>query len=219
MPISGSDIFSLVKRGASGILVPLLLAFAVSGCPGDATLLKLPPPLERLLADRGDPMLKNALLANSPLPFAVIVRFRTPVFPDQAEMLSDAGIPPVETVGKTALIVATAREISSLIESPAVEKIRYLGSQSSLARLHPTLEIGLIRIFEEGREKDPVDLLIRFRSPPDAREERLLTAARFAIVTRAGTTWSVRGTARDLPALLTIEEIIYFEAASKTRVM
>ncbi|HEY3490908.1 MAG TPA: hypothetical protein VGK27_12420 [Candidatus Deferrimicrobiaceae bacterium] len=197
----------------------LLLAFSVSGCPGDATLLKLPPSLERQLTDRGDPILKNALLANSPLPFAVIVRFRTPVFPEQAEMLSDAGIPPVETVGKTALIVATAREISSLIESPAVEKIRYLGSQASLARLHPTLEIGLIRIFEEGREKDPIDLLIRFRSPPDAREERLLTAARFAIVTRAGIIWTVRGATLDLPALLTIDEIIYYEAASKTRVM
>lgn len=165
----------------------------------------------------GDDGLRKALLVNSPLPFAVVARFDSPIFPNQSEILSDAGIPPVETTGNTALLVATAGEITGLLELPSLAAIRYLGSQASLARLHPELEIAMLRTFDKRTEAEPVDLLVRFRSPPEKREEEAVTAAGYEIETKSGPTWALKGPMARLPGLLAIDEIIYLQGASKAK--
>ncbi|HEY5995378.1 MAG TPA: hypothetical protein VIU29_00070 [Candidatus Deferrimicrobiaceae bacterium] len=203
------------RHGACALSLLLLLLF--SGCPKNPGLESLPAPVEKKVAKIGDDGLRKALLINSPLPFAVVARFDSPIFPNQSEILSDAGIPPVETTGNTALLVATAVEITSMLELPSLAAIRYLGSQASLARLHPELEIGMLRTFDRRTEAEPVDLLARFRSPPEKREEDAVTAAGFGIEARSGPTWTLRGPMERIPRLLEIDEIIYLQAASKTR--
>jgi hypothetical protein len=195
----------------------LLAGASTTGCPREPGRVVLSAQVEKSLVAKGDPLLKEALIRNSPLPFAVIARFDSPVFPEQSEFLADAGIPPVESTGSTALLVATAKEVTALFEARSLLSLRYLGSQASLSRLHPELEIALLRTFENRTETAPAGLLVRFRSPPDKREADAITAAGFLIETRSGIVWSIRGAMDRLPALLAIDEIIYVEAASKVR--
>lgn len=215
MPASGSATCLPGRRGAAVALPILLLLLLVSGCPKNRAATSLPDPVERKVATKGEDGLRKALLAGSPLPFAVLARFDSPIFPGQAELLADAGIPPVESTGNSALLVASAREITSLLESPSLLSIRFLGSQASLARLHPELEIGMLRAFDERTESEPAELLLRFRSTPEKIEHDAVVAAGFDVVMRAGPTWSVKGPFVRIPALLSIGEIIYIQAASK----
>jgi hypothetical protein len=210
---------SAISSRAELFAILAVAVLGLSGCPKDNVLRELPPAVDRQVTDKGDEMLRKALLANSAMPFAVIARFTSPVFPNQSELLADAGIPPVETAGNSALLVATASELSALIASPAVTRIRYLGTQDSLARLHPEFEMTCLRSFEEGTQSKTVDLTIRFGSPPGEKEAAAVAAARYSVVTPAGTNWVVRGALADFPLLLRIHEIIYFETASKTRGM
>ena len=219
MPSYGSVISFRVRRGSAFIAILTLSLCLLSGCPKGPALLSLPPAVDRQVTQKGDLLLRNALLQNSPFPFAIVARFKAPVFPYQTELLADAGIPPVETVGSTALLVATAGEITALFEAPSLLGIRYLGNQASLVRLHPAVEIEILRAFETRTESAPINFLIRFDSPPEERETRSVVAAGFVIETRNGPTWTVKGTIENLPALLTLDEIIYIEIASKARKM
>ncbi len=208
-------VISCPDRRPAALPLPLILILLhLTGCMYGPELKSLPAPLELNLAKRGDPMLRKSLMANSPMPFAVIARFNSPIFPYQSELLADAGIPPVESTGSTTLLVATAREISGLFDSPSLLSIRFLGTQSSLARLHPQLEIELLRRFDEKKESLPIRLLVRFRFPPEKAESEAIAAAGFMIETRNGSSWEIRGALDRLPALLAIDEIIYLEIAS-----
>lgn len=217
MPASGSATCLRGRREAAAALPILLLLLLVSGCPKSRAATALPDPVERKVAAKGDDGLRKALLAGSPLPFAVLARFDAPIFPGQAELLADAGIPPVESTGNSALLVATAREVTSLLDSPSLLSIRFLGSQASLARLHPELEIGMLRAFDRRTDSETVDLLLRFRSPPGKIEHDAVVAAGFDIATQSGPTWAVEGPFVRIPALLSISEIIYIQTASKAR--
>lgn len=217
MPASESATFSRGRRGAGATLAIFFVLLLVSGCPKNRAATALPDPVERRVATKGDDGLRRALLAGSPLPFAVLARFDSPIFPGQAELLADAGIPPAESTGNSALLVANAKEITALLESPSLLSIRFLGSQASLSRIHPELEIEMLRAFDRREEQETVDLLLRFRSPPEKIEHDAVTAAGFDVMTQAGPTWSVKGTFERLPALLSIDEIIYIQSASKVR--
>jgi hypothetical protein len=219
MPSSGSVTSSLRASSARALALSLpLLAILLPGCPKDPAAVALPEAVERRVAAVGDEALRRALLEDSPLPFAVIARFDAPVFPDRAEMLSDAGLPPSEASGSTAVLVATSAEIRALLDEKSLLAIRYLGKQASLARLHPELEIALLRAYDRKAESEPVSLSVRFRSPPEKREDDALSAAGFSISTRGGQAWTIRGPWDRLPVLLGIDEILYVEAASKSRV-
>lgn len=217
MPASESATCSRGRRRAAATLPILFVLLLVSGCPKNRVARTLPDPVERKVAAIGDDGLRRALLAGSPLPFAVLTRFDSPIFPGQAELLADAGIPPVESTGNSALLVATAREITGLLESPSLLSIRFLGTQASLSRIHPELEIELLRAFDRRDDQETVDLLLRFRSPPEKVEHDAVLAAGFDVVTQAGPTWSVKGPFVSIPALLSIDEIIYIQTASKVR--
>jgi hypothetical protein len=193
----------------------LLVLLLVSGCPKNRKATSLPESVERKVASKGDDRLRKALLFDSPLPFAVMARFDSPIFPGQAELLADAGVPPSESTGNSALLVATAKEITALLDSPSLRSIRFLGSQASLARLHPELEIGMLRAFDRLTDQEVVELLVRFRSQPEKTDRDAVAAAGFEIVTQGGPTWSVKGPMARIPALLSIDEIIYIQSASK----
>lgn len=213
MRSSGSGIFSHARRLAAFSL-PLALVLLLPGCLRQPAKLSLSAPLERHVAERGDPRLREALRSGSPLPFAVLARFDAPVFPHQAELLADAGIPPVESAGRSAILVASAKEVPGLFEQPAVKEIRYLCGQAALTRLHPAFEMEILRRFDSGDFAASLPVDLRFRSPPGERESQAVTDAGFRIRSQASDVWTVDGNLDSLPSLLAIEEIIYFETAS-----
>ncbi len=217
MRSSGSVICSRDRRFCVFSLSLILSAALFSGCPKDSALVSLPAPLERHLVERGDPLLRKALLLDSPMPFAVIARFKSPIFPYQSELLADAGIPPVESTGNTALLLTTAKEITGLFDTPSLLAIYFLGSQASLARIHPELEIELVRKFDQRKESDLIRLLVRFRSAPEKRESDAIAAAGFRIESQTGSYWEIQGPIDHFHGLLTLDEITYLEDASKPR--
>jgi hypothetical protein len=98
-----------------------------------------------------------------------------------------------------------------------VKRIFYLCRQGALARLDPSFEMDLMRRFGEGREDEPVSLLVRFRGSPDDKDKSFVEAAGFVIDARTDSAWVVTGPLRFLQRLLASDRIIYYEGASKAR--
>jgi hypothetical protein len=219
MPSSGSASLSRARHGAGGILALLLLSALLTGCPKDPGSTVLPPAEDRLLREKGDDLLRKAVQTGEPLPFAVVARFRQSVFPGMAVALEQLGLETSESVGRTALIVASGKEVLALLKSPETVSIRFLCGQAVLARLHPALEMGILNRVDREEDDTPLSLFVRFESEPGREEELAVAGSGYSADTKAGTVWTVHGAFRDLPRLLAIESIIYFEAASNARKM
>jgi hypothetical protein len=86
-----------------------------------------------------------------------------------------------------------------------------------LVRLDPSFEMDVMRRFGEGKGDEPITFLIRFRDPPDEKDEKLVEAAGFTVRSRTGLVWVVAGPLRHLPRLLESDRINFYESASKAR--
>jgi len=117
-------------------------------------------------------------------------------------------------MGRAAILLLTPGQIVPLLKDPSLRKAAWFGPQGRLARLDPSLEMELLTRFGAGTEDRDVDLLLRFVDVGGAKEERLVAAAGFRVVTRAGPSWVVTGPMAGLPKLLESDGITYIEKAS-----
>ena len=204
----------MTRRFAALLLVSL---FILPGCKEDKPRAELSPEDKALLSAKADEKIGIIITENLPALFAGVVVFDSDAFVSQSDMLDRANISVLNMFGKTAILLLNSPDIPPLLKEKAVKKIYYLCRQGALARLDPSFEMDLMRRFGEGKEDERIDFLLRFRDPPDVKDDKLIEAAGFTIHARTGLVWVVAGPIRRLPRLLESDRIIYYEAASKAQ--
>jgi hypothetical protein len=207
---------------AGRLLSLLLLAVflpLVSGCLFGENRRTFPPQDEELLRAKADPRLRKEAETGGNDPFAAIVVYRNDVFLGQSEALGRSSLTVLNEMGRTAILQLSPGQIVPLLKDPSLQKAAWIGPQGLLARLDPSLELELLARFGAGTEARDVNLLLRLVDVGGAAEERLVVAAGFAVVTKAGPNWIVTGPMSGLPKLLEIDRITYIEGASKARTM
>lgn len=197
----------------------LALALLSAGCPGARPPVPLPSGQELVLRQKGDAWIARVLRENPEKPFAVLVRFRTPVFPYQQAFLERMEMEGAESFGNAALLTVDAAQLPPLLASTETKAVLYLAPQAALPRLHPSLEMEILRRVSDSRENEPLTVLARFREPVREELSNALVSGGFSVDTSAGTVLVLTGTVRSLPALLVRDELLYAEGASKGKPM
>jgi hypothetical protein len=192
----------------------LIAALFLPACREDKKRPDLSPGDKELLRAKADEKIGLIITENLPALFAGVVVFSSDAFLYQSQMLDRANISVLNVFGNTAILLLNSPDIPPLLKEPSVKKIHYLCRQTGLARLDPAFEMNLMRRFGEGQGDDPFTLLIRFREPPDEKDETLIESAGFTIMDRTGLVWTVDGPTTSLYRLLESDRIIYYEKAS-----
>ncbi|NJD62561.1 MAG: hypothetical protein FIA93_07560 [Deltaproteobacteria bacterium] len=199
-------------RRLAALLCLALLVFP--GCKED----KPPPELstgdKELLRTKADEKIGIIITQNLPALFAGVVVFRSDAFLYQSRMLDAANLSVLNSFGNTAILQLNSPDILPLLKEPSVKKVFYLCRQGTLARLDTPFELDMLRRFGDGKEDQPVPFRIRFRQPPEEKDDQLLKAAGFTVHSRAGYVWSVTGPLKRLPRLLESDRIQFYELAS-----
>ena len=206
-----SDTFPRNSKGALPALLLLLAAAAfLAGC-----LAGNPPVLnktqEDLLEAKADKALADVVRKGERDSLAVIAVFRKDVFTGQSAMLDRSSIPILDELGNAALLLMRPTEVLPLLTDPSVVKAAWFGPQGRLARLDPSLEFDLLDRFGKGTEGRNATILARYRSVPEAKEERAAEGAGFKIVSRAGPNLLISGPISGIPKLLSDEWVVYLE--------
>ncbi len=207
-----------MNRRLAVLLLSACLALP-AGCREEKPPVVLSAADNAVLEQKADGKLGIVIRENLPALFAAVVVFRSDVFLSQSYMLDQAGISVLNSFGNTAILLLNSPNILPLLRMDSVARMYYLCRQGSLARLHPSFEIEMLRRFGAGKEKEPVPVTIRFREAPTENDARVLEAAGYTIQSRTGVVWSISGPLTSLPRLLENERIIYYESASKLRPM
>ncbi len=205
-----------MTRGFAAFLIIAALLFP--GCKEEKPKVALSAEDNAVLREKADEKIGLIITQNLPALFAGIAVFGSDAFMYQSQMLDQANISVLNVYGNAAILLLNSPDIPPLLKEPSVKKVYYLCRQGPLARLDPSFEMDLMRRFGEGKEGDPVPLLIRFREPPDDKDVKFVEAAGFTIDARAGYVWAVTGPLTSLYRLLEYDGIIYYEKASKVRV-
>lgn len=192
----------------------LITALFLPACREDRKRPDLSPGDKELLRAKADGKIRIIITENLPALFAGVVVFSSDAFMYQSQMLDRANISVLNVFGNTAILLLNSPDIPPLLKEPSVKKIYYLCRQGALARLDPAFEMNLMRRFGELQGDDPFTLLIRFREPPDEKDETLIEGAGFTIMDRTGLVWTVDGPPASLYRLLESDRIIYYEKAS-----
>ncbi|MCL5966616.1 MAG: hypothetical protein M1550_05355 [Deltaproteobacteria bacterium] len=196
-------------------LLPLLvLALLLTACRNDRKPVALTPESDALLRKKADEKIGLIIRRNLPALFAGLVVFRSDAFLYQSARLDRDNLPVLDAFGNAAIVLLNAPDIPLLLQEDSVKKVYYYCRQAVLPRIHPTLELDILRRFGEGKEQDPVTLLVRFREPPQERDAKTLEAAGFTVGERGTMTWAVKGPATAFPRLLENDGIIFVESAS-----
>jgi hypothetical protein len=202
------------RKLAALLLVASLL---LPGCKEEKPPVELTSAEKELLRTKADEKIGIIITENLPALFAGMVVFSSDAFVSQSHMLDQANISVLNMFGNTAILLLNSRDIPFLLKEQSVKKIFYLCRQGALVRLDPPFEMDTMRRFGEGKEDEPVPFFLRFREPPDEKDEKLVKAAGFTVQARTGLIWVVEGPLRGLPRLLESDRIIYYESASKVR--
>ena len=194
-------------------LAPLLLIIALflPGCREDKPFPKLTAEDNVLLAEKADEKIGIIIRENLPSLFAGVVVFRSDAFLSESHRLDKAGISVLNMFGNTAILLLNSPDIPPLLKEPSIKKMYYLCRQGALARFHPTFEMEMLRRFGEGKGDDPISFDIRFQTPPEEKDDKVVEAAGFTVLTREGYVWHVKGPLRYLYRLLEIDRIIFYE--------
>jgi len=204
----------MIRRLAVLLLLALLALLAIPGCREDRPPVELSPGDQELLRAKADGKIGIIIKENLPSLFAGVVVFTSDAFLHQSRMLDAANISVLNTFGNTAILQLNTPDILPLLKEPSVKKVFYLCRQGALARLDTPFELDLLRRFGDGKEDRPVSFLIRFRQPPEEKDEALVEGAGFAVRVRTGLVWVVEGPLRGLPRLLESDRIQFYEYAS-----
>ncbi len=202
----------MIRRFAALLLVSLLF---LPGCREDKPRVELSPEDKELLHAKADEKTGIIITENLPALFAGVVVFDSDAFVSQSRMLDRANISVLNMFGNTAILLLNSPDIPPLLKERSVKKIYYLCRQGALVRLDPSFEMDVMRRFGEGKGNESVTFLIRFRDPPDEKDEKLVEAAGFTVRSRTALVWVVTGPLRHLPRLLESNRIIQYEDASK----
>ncbi len=201
------------------LLLAVLLALLLPSCREDRQPLELTPEDEAILKEKADEKIGLIIRGNLPALFVGIVVFRSDVFLSQSAMLDRRELSVLDSFGNTALVLLNSPDIPPLLKEESVRKIYYFCRQGPLARIHPAFLMGILKRFGAGKENEVSHFLVRFRDPPQEKEEKFVEAAGFRIDSRAGFVWTLTGPLTSLPRLLEDDRIIFYEGASKTRTM
>ncbi|MEK6779019.1 MAG: hypothetical protein AABY80_05050, partial [Candidatus Deferrimicrobiota bacterium] len=201
----------MTRRFAAFLLIAFLLP---AGCKEEKPKVLLTAEDNAILREKADEKIGLIITQNLPALFAGVVVFSSDAFMYQSQMLDRANISVLNVYGNAAILLLNSPDIPPLLKEPSVKKIHYLCRQAGLARLDPAFEMNLMRRFGEGQGDDPFTLLIRFREPPDEKDETLIEGAGFTIMDRTGLVWTVDGPPASLYRLLESDRIIYYEKAS-----
>lgn len=201
----------MIRRLAAILLLAL---FVFPGCKEDKPPVELSAGDKELLRAKADEKIGILIAENLPSLFAGVVVFTSDAFLHQSRMLDAANLSVLNTFGNTAILQLNSPDILPLLKAPSVKKVYYLCRQGALARLDTPFELDLLRRFGDGKEDQPISFLIRFRQPPDEKDDQLLKAAGFTVQSRTGYVWSVTGPLRRLPRLLESDRIQFYEYAS-----
>jgi len=191
------------------VSLPLL-----SGCVVGEKRRSFSPPEEELLRAKADPRLRKEAETGGSEPFAAIAVYTNDVFLEQSEALGRSSLTVLNEMGRTAILLLSPGQVVPLLKDPSLRKAFWFGPQGRLARLDPSLELDLLTRFGAGTEDRDGNLLLRFVDVGGAEEERVVVAAGYRIVTRAGPNWVVTGPMTGIPKLLESDRIIYIEKAS-----
>lgn len=202
----------MTRRLAAFLLIAFLLP---PGCKEEKPKVLLTAEDNAILQKKADEKIGLIITQNLPALFAGVVVFSSDAFMYQSQMLDRANISVLNVYGNAAILLLNSPDIPPLLKEPSVKKIHYLCRQAGLARLDPAFEMNLMRRFGEGQGDDPFTLLIRFREPPDEKDETLIEGAGFTIMDRTGLVWTVDGPTASLYRLLESDRIIYYEKASR----
>jgi len=208
---------SLQNRRARRLLSLLLVAAflpLLSGCLFGEKRRAFSPPEEDLLRAKADPRLRKEAETGGSEPFAAIAVYTNDVFLEQSEALGRSSLTVLNEMGRTAILLLSPGQVVPLLKDPSLRKAFWFGPQGRLARLDPSLELDLLTRFGAGTEDRDGNLLLRFVDVGGAEEERVVVAAGYRIVTRAGPNWVVTGPMTGIPKLLESDRIIYIEKAS-----
>ncbi|MBP2675026.1 MAG: hypothetical protein H6Q84_1866 [Deltaproteobacteria bacterium] len=207
-----SDTF---PRNLKGVLPALLLLLAASafppGCKTNPPKPALDAATESLLEANGDTALRDAVRNGGKDPFAVLVAFRKDVFLGFSAMIEQSPYTLLNEFGNAAILLVRPNEVVPLLKTPSVRRAAWVGPQGRLARLDPSLEYDLLDRFGKGTEGAEVQILARFRSVPEKKEEALVQEAGFKILSRVGPNLILSGPISRIPKLLDIDWIVYLE--------
>lgn len=211
-----SDTFPRSLKGLLPALLLLLVAapVLVSGCSSNPPKPVLTESDEALLSAKGDKALREAVQAGGTDRFAVLVAFKGDVFLGASSMLDRSSYTLLDEFGNAAILLVRPNEVLPLLKDPSVRRAAWFGPQGRLARLEPTLELALLDRFGKGTDGKEMPILARFRYVPEKKEEALVEAAGFRIVSRQGPNMILSGPPSGIPKLLTIEWVIYLEKAT-----
>jgi hypothetical protein len=194
-------------------------ALLLAGCRS-APAVRQPSPAEAdLLAAKADGRVARFLSGESEGAFAAVAVFDADVFAYRSALLDRLGIPALNVLGNTAILLLDGTAVVPLLSEPSVRKVRYLCRQGRLPRIDPLFEMELLRSFGEGREDEPVSFMARFLEEPGKNEAAAVEAAGFGVVTRAGNVWVLQGPFSSLHRLLDLDELIYYSEPSKQKKM
>jgi len=195
------------------------LSVALSACRDDGKPVPVSPALDALLHEKADPKVALLIRNNLPSLFAALVVFRSDAFLTGSALLDRRNIPVLDAFGKAAILALNAPDVPFLLHEDEVKRVWYLARPEVLARIHPSLELEILRRFSEGRESEPLSVLARFRRPLAEAERAFLKAAGFHLEVEAGPVCLVTGPAAALPRLFEDDRIVFYEGASATRTM
>lgn len=201
------------------LLLAALFSLLFPACREEKADVALTPEQEAILAEKADAKIGLIIRENLPAIFAGLVVFRSDVFLTQSEMLDRRDLSVLDSVNNAALILLNSPDIPPLLVENSVRRMYFFCRQGTLARIHPAFLMEILKHFGEGKEAEPVPFLVRFREPPQEKEERFVKDAGFAVASRAGLVWTLEGPPASLPRLLEDERIIFYEGASKARTM
>jgi len=208
-----SDIFrpKIHRKGAYALLFLLAAAAFCAGCLGAKPYVPTSDDEALFKAKGVDKTLYEAIRKGENDYFVIVAVFKHDVFLMQSAALEQSSIPVLSELGKAALLLVRANEVLPMLRDPSMTKAVWFGSQGSLARLDPSLELDMLGRFGKGDESKPVAILARFYSVPGAAEEKAITAAGFEISTKSGPTLIISGPVSGIPKLLERDQIAYLE--------
>ncbi len=186
---------------------------SVSGCLSGEKRRTFSPTDEDLLRAKADPRLRKEAETGGTEPFAAIAVYRNDVFLDQSEALVRSSLTVLNEMGRAVILLLSPGQIVPFLKDPSLRKAAWFGPQGLLARLDPSLELDMMSRYDAGTEDRDVNLLLRLVDVGGAEEERLIAAAGFRVVAKAGPTRVVTGPMSGLPKLLECDRIIYIEKA------
>ena len=202
------------RKGLSRALLLLAAAALLAGCYGATAYVPTRDDDDLFKAKSGDKLLYEAVCKGEKEYFVLIAVFNRDVFFAQSSVLEQSNIPVLSEFGNAAFLLVTPNQVLPLLRDPSLIKAAWFGPQGRLARLEPSLELDMLRLFGKSAESNEVLILVRFRSMPKAAEEKAMDTAGFSILAKAGPTFVISGPASGIPKLLDHDWVIYIEKGS-----